>query len=231
MALTRHPLNITTLTIFFPFATIPAALHYFSTVWLFSPQYGMSFFSLFSSHVAPSPVTTTLLSPPLAIHPLPSLYLAPTVEHYPLGLTFCTVPLVITFGFRIRSLIHLPFHTPTPASLFHSHSLPPPGRHPSTNTSLLPAILPIQAVSRAQWVREFCEDWRISDLSLSSRNMDGEKCAHNHWFLVAQTQKIGISLVAASEDDTCDQNGNPSPHSPRPQPHHYHSRAKLLLGH
>ena len=32
MALARHPLNITTLTIFFPFATIPAALHYFSTV-------------------------------------------------------------------------------------------------------------------------------------------------------------------------------------------------------
>ena len=102
------------------------------------------------SHVAPSPVTTTLLSPPLAIHPLPRLYLAPTVEHYPLGLTFCTVPLVITFGFRIRSLIHLPFHTLTPASLFHSHSHPPPGRHPSTNTSLPPAILPIEAVSRAQ---------------------------------------------------------------------------------
>ena len=113
----------------------------FSTIWY------VIFFVIF---FPPSPVTTTLLSPPLAIHPLPSLYLAPTVEHYPLGLTFCTVPLVITFGFRIRSLIHLPFHTPTPASLFHSHSLPPPGRHPSTNTSLLPAILPIQAVSRAQ---------------------------------------------------------------------------------
>ena len=39
--------------------------------------------------------------------------------------------------------------------------------------------------------------------------MDGDKCAHNHRFLIAQTQKIGISLVA-SEDDTSDQNGKPS---------------------
>ena len=27
----------------------------------------------------------------------------------------------------------------------------------------------------------------------------------NDWFPIAQTQKIGISLVAASEDDTSDQ--------------------------
>ena len=102
----------------------------FSTIWY------VIFFGFFPcilltpSHVAPSPMTTTLLSPPLAIHLLPRLYLAPTVEHYPLGLTFSTVPLVLTFGFRIRSLIHLSFHTATPASLFHSQSHPPPGRYP-----------------------------------------------------------------------------------------------------
>ena len=157
MALARHPLNITTLTIFF---LLPLNQQHFTTsvqLDYFLHNMVCHFFRYFfpcilltPSHVAPSPVTTTLLSPPLAIHPPPRLYLAPTVEHYPLGLTFCTVPLVITFGFRIRSLIHLPFHTPTPVSLFHSRSHPPPGRYPSTNTSLLPAILPIQAVSRAQ---------------------------------------------------------------------------------
>ena len=43
-----------------------------------------------------------------------TLYLLPAIEHYTLELTFCTVPLVIAFGFRIRSLIQLPFH--------HSHT-------------------------------------------------------------------------------------------------------------
>ena len=42
------------------------------------------------------------------------------------------------------------------------------------------------------------------------RNMDTDKCAHNHLFLNTQTQKIGISLVAASEENTCDPNGKPS---------------------
>ena len=59
-------------------------------------------------------------------------------------------------------------------------------------------------------MREFLEDWRFIDLSLHSESMDGDKCAHNHWFLIAQTQKIGMSLVAASEDDTSDQSGKPS---------------------
>ena len=39
----------------------------------------------------------------------PTLYLLPAIEHYPLEPTFCTVTLVIAFGFRIRSLIQLPF--------------------------------------------------------------------------------------------------------------------------
>ena len=59
-----------------------------------------------------------------------TLYLLPAIEHYPLELTFCTVPLVIAFGFRIRALIQLPFYTPTPASLLHSQFYPQPGRHP-----------------------------------------------------------------------------------------------------
>ena len=39
--------------------------------------------------------------------------------------------------------------------------------------------------------------------------MGRDKCTQNHWFIIAQTQKIGMSLVAASEDDTSDQNGKP----------------------
>ena len=45
-----------------------------------------------------------------------------------------------------------------------------------------------------------------------------KKTEINHWFLITQTQKIGMSLVAASEDDTSDQNDKPStpPHLTSP---------------
>ena len=55
----------------------------FSTIWYVIFFVFFCFFFVFPcilltpSHVAPSPLTTTLLSPPLAIHPLPRLYLAP----------------------------------------------------------------------------------------------------------------------------------------------------------
>ena len=53
--------------------------------------------------------------------------------------------------------------------------------------------------------------------------MDGNKCADNHWFLIAKTQKIGMSLVAASEDDTSNQNGKPS------TPHHLTSSTSIIF--
>ena len=40
--------------------------------------------------------------------------------------------------------------------------------------------------------------------------MDRDKWAHNHWFLIGLTQNIGMSLAAASEDNTSNQNGKPS---------------------
>ena len=75
MAQAGHPLNIKALTIFFPFATIPAALHYFSIHFDYFLHdmicYLFHFFHcilLTTCHVAPSPLTT-LLSSLLAIHP------------------------------------------------------------------------------------------------------------------------------------------------------------------
>ena len=61
--------------------------------------------------------------------------------------------------------------------------------------------------SWAQWMRESREEWLFLDLSLLSRNMDRDKWAHNNWFLIAQNQKNGMLLVAASEDGIRDQNG------------------------
>ena len=103
-----------------------------------------------------------------------------------------------------------PFSPPSP-SLNHTANLT---HHPVPSLVTIPSpfssILPIKAASGNHWVRNFCEEWCFIDLSLLSRSMDGDKCAHSHWFLIAQTQKIGMSLAVASEDDTSDQNGKPS---------------------
>ena len=45
--------------------------------------------------------------------------------------------------------------------------------------------------------------------SAFSKIMGRDKYAHNHWLLIAQTQKISISLAAVSEGNTCDQNRKP----------------------
>ena len=74
-----HPLNIGALAIFFPFATIPAALHYFSIhADYFLHNMVCDLFHcilLTPSHASPSPLTT-LLSPVPAIHssPLPCTF-------------------------------------------------------------------------------------------------------------------------------------------------------------
>lgn len=40
--------------------------------------------------------------------------------------------------------------------------------------------------------------------------MGRDNSAHNHLFLIAQTQKIGILQVAVSKEDSCDQNSKQS---------------------
>ena len=40
--------------------------------------------------------------------------------------------------------------------------------------------------------------------------MDRINIAHNHWFLIAQTQETGMLQVAVSEDDAYNQNCKPS---------------------
>ena len=41
--------------------------------------------------------------------------------------------------------------------------------------------------------------------------------AHNHCFIIAQTQKTGVLQIVVSDEDTCDQNRKPTnPPSPIP---------------
>ena len=48
-----------------------------------------------------------------------------------------------------------------------------------------------KSVSRAQWVRESCEDWHCFNPFLLPRRMDRDNITHNHKILIiAQAQKI-----------------------------------------
>ena len=53
-------------------------------------------------------------------------------------------------------------------------------------------ISPIQAAPRDQRARQPCEDWHWSNLSLLPQSMGSENRALNHWFFIAQIQKIGV---------------------------------------
>ena len=93
----------------------------FSTTWWVS--FLFVFFKLLPTPHHPTnypPFPTSRHSP----HP-PTLYFLAATERYPLGLTFLTVPPVVTLSFQIRSLIQLPFH------------------HSYTRLSTLQPILPI----------------------------------------------------------------------------------------
>ena len=195
-----HPLNARALTIFFPFATTPAALYYFSIHsihWLFSPQHGRWPFSLYFINSSLHLTVPTDYPPfPFSSHSphSPTLYLLPGTEHYPLeptNILYSPISDCSCF-FQIGT-----YSTPLPP-------LPYPALYPtanpthhlaiifSTTPSLLPAILPIQAVSRTQWVRRSCEDWCLLISPCFPEAQTEIKCIHNHWFLFTQTQKIGI---------------------------------------
>ena len=55
-----------------------------------------------------------------------------------------------------------------------------------------------------------CKVWWCYNLSLLSRIIDRVDSSRNHWFLIAQTQKIDILQVLVSDKDLCDRSGKPS---------------------
>ena len=66
--------------------------------------------------------------------------------------------------------------------------------------------------------------------NITHSSMERDKCAHSHCFLIVQTQKIGISQVAISEDYTCDQMViclfHPIPH---PETHHHYNSTTITI--
>ena len=99
------------------------------------------------------------------------------------------------FGFTLSTIIHIRSYyilwitsliqPPYNYLHFHLSATRPisPVTWPSslaTIPSPIPAILPIKAVSRAQWERESLEYRCFLDLSLLSWKMERDKCAHSH---------------------------------------------------
>ena len=51
--------------------------------------------------------------------------------------------------------------------------------------------------------RDSCEVWRCFQLSLLPRCVDRDNSAHNHWLLIAYSQKVGILSEVASDEKVC----------------------------
>ena len=74
--------------------------------------------------------------------------------------------------------------------------------------------------------RKSCENWHCFNLFLLPQSMDSDSGAHNHWFLIAHTQKSGVLQVVVSDEDPCNQNGklsNPPSLTPSTYCYYYHT--------
>ena len=63
-------------------------------------------------------------------------------------------------------------------------------------------ISPIQAAPRDQRAWEPCEDWHWFNLCLLPQGMGNDNRAHNHWFFIAQIQKIGVLQLTQTIQST-----------------------------
>ena len=83
--------------------------------------------------------------------------------------------------------------------------------------------------SRALWARDSCVVCHHFDLSLLPRSMDRDNSIHNHWFLIAENQKIVILEAVSSEEDIRDQNGKPFQPPPIQSDYCHYSQTLLIL--
>ena len=65
-------------------------------------------------------------------------------------------------------------------------------------TTISSAIHSTEGAWSTQWAKKSCEDLHCFGFSLPPWSMDMDSSVHNHWFLITQTQKIGILQLAIS---------------------------------
>ena len=114
----------------------------------------------------------------------PYLYIQPTLQSSPNTLFFTSVNFQLPIPALFVRKIIVTISTNTPF-FYTSAQQSTPERFYLNQ--------PIQGTSELQGV--FSDYWNCSDLSLLAQYMDSDNRAHNHWFFVAQTQRIGILQV------------------------------------
>ena len=84
----------------------------------------------------------------------------------------------------------------------------------------------IPAAPRDQGTWEPSEDWHCFNLLLRPQRMGSDSRAHNHLFLIAKAQKIGLLQVIVCDEDACYRNANwsnPSSLIPSSYCHYFHT--------
>ena len=85
----------------------------------------------------------------------------------------------------------------------------------------------LQSTSKAFYLPQLCQGTNEQESLALPQNIDRDNRAHNHWFLIAQAQKIGVLEVVVFDEDGCSQNGklsNPPPSSiPLIYLHYFHT--------
>ena len=136
---------------------------------------------------------------------------------------------IISTKNRFSTLVN--FHLPIPPLLVYKIILKIPTNAPLIYTSAILHLLifaynhpnnvhqkcfpylshlAISTASREQGARESCEDWHCFNISLLPQSMDSDSRAHNHLFLIAQVQKIGVLQLVISDDYACNRYGKSS---------------------
>ena len=131
---------------------------------------------------------------------------------------------------KIRSSISVNFHLPISPLLVHKFILTSPTNasflytspifdfsifayyHPNNlNQKCFPHLsyLANSGCVEDQGARIFCEDWHCFDVSILPQSMYSDNRTHNHWFLIAQVQKIGVLQVVVSDEGASNRNDKP----------------------
>ena len=119
---------------------------------------------------------------------------------------------------KIHSSTSVSFHFPTPHYLFTKSCLQSPLPLPfSINQQFFTSFffrtaIPATPTRKAFFLPqpwESLREWLYFNLCLLPWNMDRKNWAHNHWFFIAQAQKIGVLKVVVSDEGPSNKNDKP----------------------
>ena len=156
------------------------------------------------------------------------LYIQQPLQSPSTMLSSTSVNFHLTFRLLFNKII-LTIHFNTPF-LYTTAFFPPPYFcvQPSQQSTpkMFSLLKPLTQFRLRQRTKELWSLVSIFNLSLFPQSMGSDSRAHNHWFLVVQTYKIGILQVVVSDEDVCNWNGKssgPPSLTPSTYCHYFHT--------